>query len=126
MIYVGPDNETVRALVEKFRGQRNTKALTPQALAAIHLGCTANAPKHFRVIKRLSEYGLFRADTVLVGTHAFLAYGNMLGVRWHDAVTTLDVDLAHAGSNVSVALPADIEVNVHGALQSLEAAIPKA
>lgn len=120
VIYVGPDNEQVRALVEKFRGTRNTRALTPQALAAIHLGCTANAPKHFRVIKRLAEYGLFRAGAVLVGTHAFLAFGNMLGVRWRDAVTTLDVDLAHAGNNVSVALPADIEVNVHGALQSLE------
>ena len=120
VIYVGPDNEQVRALVEKFRGARNTSALTPQALAAIHLGCAANAPKHFRVIKRLAEYGLFRAGAVLVGTHACLAFGNMLGVRWRDAVTTLDVDLAHAGSNVSVALPADIEVKVHGALQSLE------
>ena len=120
VIYVGPDNTQVRALVEKFRRERNTKALAPQALAAINLGCTANAPKHFRVIKRLAEYGLFRAGAVLVGTHAFLAFGNVLGVRWHDAVTTLDVDLAHAGRNVSVALPGDIEVNVHGALQSLE------
>ena len=120
VIYVGPDNAQVRALVEKFRRERNTKALAPQALAAIHLGCAANAPKHFRVIKRLAEYGLFRAGAVLVGTHAFLAFGNMLGVRWHDAVTTLDVDVAHAGGNVSVALPADIEVNVRGALQSLE------
>lgn len=120
VIYVGPDNAQVRALVEKFRRERNTKALAPQALAAINLGCAANAPKHFRLIKRLAEYGLFRAGAVLVGTHAFLAFGNLLGVRWHDAVTTLDVDFAHAGRNVSVALPADIEVNVHGALQSLE------
>lgn len=120
VIYVGPDNAQVRALVEKFRSERNPKALTPQALAAINLGCVAIAPKHFRVIKRLTEYGLFRAGAVLVGTHAFLAFGNMLGVRWHDATATLDVDLAHAGRNVSVALPADIEVNVHGALQSLE------
>lgn len=115
-----PDNEQVRALVEKFRGARNTNALAPQALAAIHLDCAPNAPKHCRVIKRLAEYGLFRAGAVLVGTHAFWAFGNLLGVRWRDAVTTLDVDPAHAGSNVSVALPAAIEVNVHGALQSLE------
>lgn len=120
VIYVGPDNEPVRALVEKFRRERNPKALAPQALAAINLGCAAIAPKHFRIVKRLAEYGLFRAGAVLVGTHAFFAYGNMLGVRWRDATATLDVDLAHAGRNVSVALPADIEVNVHGALQSLE------
>lgn len=118
--YVGPDNPQVRALVERFRRERNPKALVPQALAAINLGCAPMAPKHFRVIKRLAEYGLFRAGALLVGTHAFIAYGNLLGVRWRDASSTLDVDLAHAGSNVSVAMQADIEVDVHDALQSLE------
>lgn len=118
--YVGPDNETVRALVERFRRNRNPKALAPQALSAINLGCAPMAPKHFRLIKRLGEYGLFRTGALLVGTHAFIAYGNLLGVRWRDASTTLDVDLAHAGNNVSVAMHADLEVNVHDALQSLE------
>src|SRR5882724_9522534 len=120
VVYIGPDTEQVRALVERFRSQRLPKALAPQALAAVNLGCAAVAPKHFRLIKRLSEYGLFRAGAVLVGTHAFLALGNLLGVRWHDGASTLDVDIAHAGRNVSVALPADLRVNVHGALQSLE------
>jgi hypothetical protein len=78
------------------------------------------APRHFRIVKQLSDYGLFRAGAVLAGTHAFLAYGNMLGVRWSEAAATLDVDLAHAGRNVSIALPANLEVNVHGALESLE------
>lgn len=120
VIYVGPDSAQVRALVEKFRSARNPKALTPQALAAINLGNAPMAPKHFRVIKRLAEYGLFRAGALLVGTHAFIAYGNLFGVRWHDAITTLDIDLAHAGKNVSVALPADLNIDTHGALQSLE------
>ncbi len=120
VIYVGPDNTQVRALVEKFRRERNPKALTPQALAAINLGCAPVAPKHFRMIKRLAEYGLFRAGALVVGTHAFIAYGNLLGVRWRDAAATLDVDFAHAGRNVSVALPADIEVDTHDALQSLK------
>ena len=35
--------------------------------AAIQLGCAAVAPKHFRVVKRLAEYGLFHAGGVLVG-----------------------------------------------------------
>lgn len=120
VLYIGPDNEQVRALVARFRSRRAPKALAPQALAAISLGCAAAAPKHFRIIKRLAEYGLFRAGAVLAGTHAFLAYGNLLGVRWSEAAATLDVDLAHAGRNVSVALPARLEVNVHGALESLE------
>lgn len=120
VIYVGPDNAQVRALVEKFRSARNPKALAPQALAAINLGNAPVAPKHFRVIKRLAEYGLFRAGALLVGTHAFIACGNLLGVRWHDATATLDIDLAHAGKNVSLALPADLNIDRHDALQSLE------
>lgn len=120
ILYVGPDNDQVRSLVKRFRDRRAPKALAPQALAAITLGCAPVAPKHFRVIKRLAEYGLFRAGALLVGTHAFVALGNLLGVRWTEASATLDVDIAHPGRNVSVGLPADLNVNTHGALQSLE------
>lgn len=120
MAYVGPDNERVRALVERFEKIKETKPLAPPARMAMVAGCTPAAPKHFRIIKRLAEYGFFRAGGILIGTHAFLAIGNMLGVRWDDGAATLDVDFAHAGSNVSVALPANIRIDVHGALESLE------
>ena len=120
MVYVGPDEDRVRALVERFERVRRHKPLAPAALAALALGCTATMPKHFRVIKRLSEYGFFRAGSVLIGTHAFVTMGNLLGVRWNDAAATLDVDFAHAGRNVSVALPANLHIDVHGALESLE------
>jgi hypothetical protein len=73
-----------------------------------------------RVLRRLSEYGFFRAGGVLVGTHAFLSYGNLLGVRWEEASRTQDVDLAHAGKNVAVALPASLQVDTHGAIESLQ------
>jgi hypothetical protein len=33
---------------------------------------------------------------------------------------TLGVDAAHAGRNVSVALPPDLQIDTHGALQSLQ------
>jgi hypothetical protein len=71
-------------------------------------------------VRRLSEYGFFRAGGVLIGTHAFLSLGNLLGVRFTDGSRTLDVDFAHAGKNISVALPANIQVDVQGALESLE------
>lgn len=120
MVYVGPDDERVRVLVERFGDTRKTKPLAPQAQAAVALGCAPAAPKHFRIVKRLAEYGFFRARGVLIGTHAFLALGNLLGVRWASGATTLDVDFAHAGRNISVALPADLRVDVHSALDSLE------
>jgi len=120
MAYVGPDNERVRALVERFAESRQNKPLAPPARMAMVAGCVPAAPKHFRIIKRLAEYGFFRAGGILIGTHAFLAMGNMLGVRWRDGAATLDVDFAHAGHNVSIALPANIRIDVHGALESLE------
>lgn len=118
--YVGPDEERVRALVERFGESRRQKPLAPQAQSAIVLGCAPTAPKHFRLIKRLAEYGFFRAGGVLIGTHAFISFGNLLGVRWAHGSATLDVDFAHAGRNVSIALPADLRIDVHGALESLE------
>lgn len=120
MSYVGPDGDRVRALIERFETGRRTKPLAPQAKAAIAQGCAPLVPKHFRIVKRLADYGFFRAGGVLVGTHAFVAFGNLLGVRWLHGSATLDVDFAHAGRNVSVALPADLKIDVHGALESLE------
>lgn len=120
MAYVGPDSERVHALVAKFGETRKDKPLAPPARMAVAAGCTPATPKHFRIIKRLAEYGFFRAGGILIGTHAFLAMGNMLGVRWQDGAATLDVDFAHAGRNISVALPARLNIDVHGALESLE------
>lgn len=120
MAYVGPDNDRVRTLIEKFVSQKQSKPLIPLARAAIELGCATVASKHFRIIKRLADYGFFRAGGLLIGTHAFIALGNLLGVRWGDAQHTQDVDFAHAGRNVSIALPADLKLNVHDALTSLE------
>jgi len=121
MVYVGPDSERVRQLASRFEQQnKKTGGLALQSKAAIALGCVAALPKHFRIIRRLAEYGFFRAGGLLIGTHAFLALGNLLGVRWESGDKTLDVDFAHAGKNVSLALPANLRIDVHGALESLE------
>lgn len=120
MVYVGPDGERVRQLVAKFAAQHDRRVVVPQASAAIALGCEPALPKHFKIIKRLADYGLFRAGGILIGTHAFVAYGNLLGVRWTDGGRTMDIDFAHAGNNVSLALPSNIRIDVRSALESLE------
>ncbi len=121
-LYVGPDNEAVRSAVERARqpDARPDPALAPLAKAAVALGCTPALPKHVRAVRRLADYGFFHAGGVLVGTHAFIALGNVLGVKWLQGGATTDVDFAHAGRNLSVALPADLQVDVHGALASFE------
>jgi hypothetical protein len=83
-------------------------------------GCVATERKHLSVILRLNEYGFFRAGGVLVGTHAFLAYANQLGVRWASGEQTSDVDFAHAGRNISIALPSTIQASPHSALTTME------
>jgi hypothetical protein len=118
-IYVGPETEAVKALIERKAGASAQAPLLGLIGSALALGGAEVLPRHFRVIRRLSEYGFFRAGGVLIGTHAFLAYGNMLGVKWGDASRTQDIDFAHAGKNVALALPADIEVQTHEAIQSL-------
>jgi hypothetical protein len=121
--YLGPAGPAIDA-IERAReqGAPTLDAVARQAAAAIAHGCTATPPKHFRIVKRLSEYQFFRAGGLLVGTHAFLALGNQLGVAWGDGTRTLDLDFAHAGpgGNVAVALPADLRANAHDALTSLE------
>lgn len=118
--YVGPDTEQVRKLVEAHRQGGATTALERLAQAAIALGHASMLPRHFRIVQRLADYGFFRAGGVLVGTHAFLAMGGMLGVRWTDALRTQDVDFAHAGRTMMIALPADIEIDTREAIESLQ------
>jgi hypothetical protein len=120
--YVGPDSEPLRALVAQARKSRD-EPLVPLVRSAIALGCAPLLARHFRVVRRLAEHGFFRAGGVLVGTHAFLAYGNILGLRWADSARTQDVDLAHAGKSLSLALPSSLQVNTHSAIESLQAGL---
>lgn len=121
--YLGPAGPAIDAIERaRIAGSPTLDAVARQAAAALAHGCVATPPKHFRIAKRLSEYQFFRAGGLLVGTHAFLALGNQLGVAWGSGTRTLDLDFAHAGpgGNIAVALPADLRANAHDALTSLE------
>ena len=117
-IYAGPDSESLQALIAKT-GSQPARGVVPLAKAAVALGCARVIPAQFRIIRRLAEYGFFSVGGVLVGTHAFLAMGNMLGVSWSDSTGTQDVDFAHPGKNISIALPSTIKIDVHAAIESL-------
>lgn len=119
-VYVGPDSERVRALVASQGQGSGGEALEALARSALALGCTALLPAHFKVLSRLSEYGFFGAGGVLIGTHAFLAYANMLGVRWMEADRTQDMDFAHAGKHLELALPANLQIDTGAAIDSLQ------
>lgn len=118
-VYVGPDNEAVQQLMARKAVAGSQAGLTALARSALALGGAAMLPRQFRVIRRLADYGFFQAGGVLIGTHAFLAYGNMLGLRWSGQDRTQDIDFAHAGKAVALILPGDIEVKTGAAIDSL-------
>jgi len=126
-IYLGPDSPEIRALADKKQAELPSAKTMQAAMAQqVRIGVSAGANitplHHFRVIKQLADYGFFHAGGVLVGTHAFMAYANMLGIHWSDHNTmamTLDVDFAHAGNNLSLALPCNMDMNISDALERL-------
>ena len=122
-IYVGPDDAPTRAMMaEHANPQKRSEqsALVRMARAAIEYGCAEIPLKHARVIERLGDYGFFGAGGILVGTHSFLAYQNHFGVRWTAGAFTLDLDFAHAGKNLSIALPSNLKFDGKAAIDSLK------
>lgn len=122
-IYVGPENAETLQLMARHSDPTKRAAqahLRTLSQAAESLGCAVIIPKHARVLRRLSDHGFFKAGGVLIGTHAFLSYQNMLGVTWNGANTTLDLDFAHAGKNISLALPTVVTADTRAAIESLK------
>lgn len=121
--YVGPDDAATQALIQRHADplkKLSNQHLVRLARSALELGCAEIPAKHARVIARLADTGLFSAGGILVGTHAFLAYQNIFGVRWSAGAATLDLDFAHAGRNVSLALPENLTLDTTAAIDSLE------
>ncbi len=114
--YVGPETEKVASLVgeiENSQALAGGEALSQRSKACIALGCFGLPDKSFRVISKLASYGFFRAGGVLVGQHAFLSIGNMLGVRWSS-------DPAELGHNITIGFPRAAEIVSHDTITALE------
>ena len=75
-------------------------------------------PHHPAVVRRQVLHGWRAAHR----SHAFQALAGMLGVSWFDGTHALDVDFAHPGArgNISVALPANLAIDVHSAIDALK------
>ncbi len=67
-------------------------------------GMTPTARDEGKLLSLLERSGLFLAGAVLVGTMAFKAYANMLGVKWASELATQDIDIA-ADNRYALALP---------------------
>ena len=120
-IFLGQACDELTAMIALHRkGDANQLHLRQLARQAIVLGCPTIVSAHAKVIARLADAGFFRAGGILVGTHVYMAYQNYLGVRWQSAAQTLDLDFAHAGRNVSVAIPSDVTMDVGSEIDALK------
>lgn len=121
--YMGPRNEQTERLMSDHAAGKSDVLEMGEKLKRLSLQIQAGVKMRpdkamTRVIRSLADAGVFRNGGVLVGTHAFLAAGLMLGVSWAaDATKTTDVDLA-VRRNVSVAIP-EIDSDIPASLESL-------
>jgi len=110
--YLGPDTPELLARIEQQKarweaGKVDAEVLQKQVAMAIAGGCLHVSYQAYRVLNSVAEAGLFKAGGVLVGSYAFAALGNMLGVSWRkDTTITQDVDFA-GSQECMVALPSE-------------------
>ncbi len=122
--YVGRKTEELDRVVERFQAERrliHVESSRIQRLCALLRagGALTTDTVSGRVLKALADSGVFHLDGVLLGTHAFLIMGNLLGVHWdHAAMRTQDIDIGGT-QHMSVGLP-DLKANVPEALEGLE------
>lgn len=123
-IYVGPENEAVRQLIQsRATGEQallaDEKMLQRLASQIIAGGAAPIMPMMARIIHRLADSSVFRVGGVLVGTMAYQVLGPHLGVRWEGGVqATQDIDLA-GENNVAVAVP-ELTADIPAAIESLQ------
>ena len=107
--YIGPDNEPTRLLIRNYEQQRAASAATHERTVRLSSMLRTSGIEVVdltteKIIQGMASAGMFRLGGVLVGTHAFVAIGNALGVRWTSGVHTQDVDFA-TPRTIAIGLP---------------------
>jgi hypothetical protein len=117
----------MRGAIERIRDEhkiylRDVQDREKLCAALIAGGARCVPAAYARVLHAFAGAGLFRSGMVLVGTHAFAAMGNMLGVRWTEFTSTDDIDFVY-DSDIDIAFampPGDLE-EVPAILDSIDA-----
>lgn len=98
--YIGPDSEAIQHLIQREKQlwkNASTDRRTREQLVSMLIsgGAHTLSAAEARVFEVLERAGVFLIGGVLIGSHAYGIYGNMLGVNWPTRMTqTFDVDIA--------------------------------
>ena len=123
-VYIGKKSTALDALVRRYAAERELAKADAVSVettcAALRAGgASTTDARSARVLAALADAGVFTLGGVLVGTHAFVAIANLLGVRWDGgAARTEDVDIA-AERVLEVAVP-ELRSDVPAALEGLQ------
>lgn len=124
-VYLGRESAALVRLVEQWESQQELVQADQQNIRRLCAqlrvgGAVTTNHAHARVLGGLADAGVFRMGGVLIGTHAFAAMGNMLGVRWERAgFQTQDVDIA-SERNLDLVLSDQGATDVSVALERLQ------
>lgn len=106
--YVGPDNDETRQRMADHGRAKNDHRERRRLISILRRSGYQSPPEVAgRILQVLSDVGVFRMRTCLVGTIAYQTYGAMLGVRLpHPSLQTQDLDIAQFTA-VSLAIGED-------------------
>lgn len=124
-VYLGRKSPALEAFVDRFREGRDRSAPDREGIRRLCAqlrvgGALTTDTASARVLAAMADIGVFRLGGVLVGTHAFIVLGNILGVAWEGrSLLTYDIDVA-GERHLDIALPPIPSVDVPAALDALE------
>lgn len=120
---LGLESTETTALVERLLARKRDieeaiSSLKTTTRAFVASGGMPVELSHFRVMEWLARAGLFSKSIVVVGSHAFGALGNAMGVRWGSSLKTTDMDFARP-QGIALATPvSDATLNIQEVLKS--------
>jgi hypothetical protein len=123
--YLGRKSPALNRLATRFEREHDLFAADVARVARIAAqlragGAGTTDAASARVLCGLADAGVFVGGGVLVGTHAFMAIGNLLGIKWASgSLRTQDVDVERRCEvDVDVAVP-DVQIDRPSALENL-------
>jgi hypothetical protein len=123
-VYLGRKDVVLERVIESFMSEREASKLDTEHLQRLCAqlragGALVTDTASSRVLKALADSGVFQMGAVLVGTHAFIALGNLLGVKWTgSSLRTQDLDIG-TDASMSIGIP-HIDADLPDVLERLE------
>jgi hypothetical protein len=98
-VYLGRKDAVLDRVIERFMSERDASRPDTEHLQRLCAqlragGALVTDTASSRVLRALADSGVFQMGAVLVGTHAFIVLGNLLGVKWAgSSLRTQDLDI---------------------------------